>query len=144
MGAELGFIPSNLSLQLLFVQLSQDLALLYSIASINQQFLHNAAGFRLHLDLGNRQHLASCDYTLGQIAFFNRRDLCRINLGAAAGRLGDHSPDHEQNNHSCRDPPNAPFLLLIIRIAVSHVFPPPHRSWLHTRVISHEFLNIFL
>ena len=141
--AELSLVAANLGLELLFVEFSENLTLLYTIPSVHQQFLHDPAGLGLHLNLGNRLHFARCHNALGQVAFLDARDLRRINLRAAAGGFRDHPADEEHNKDGAPNPPKAPFLLLMIRIAVRHFFLHPC-SWLHTRVIGREFLNIFL
>ena len=81
----------DLRLDLDLVELRQELPFLDRIAVVHQQLLHDAAGFRLDLDLGDGRDLAGRHYALGQVALFHFRQFGGINLGAAAGRR-ENSP----------------------------------------------------
>ena len=80
-------------LYLFFIQLHQHLTLLHRLAIIHEQFFHNAAGFRLNVDLGDGLDLSGSYNVLGQVTAFHLGQLRWINAAAATGCR--HSPNHD-------------------------------------------------
>ena len=119
--AGLGLLHLRLNLDL--VELRQQLALLHAVAVVDQKLLHDAAGLRLHFDLGDRRDLAGRDHALGQIALFHFGELRRINLGAATRRR-DHSTRNQQHDDSYHAAPNNQFATLLLIISVTVHKPP--------------------
>src|SRR5205085_9787654 len=118
-GAELRLVFPYLCLQFFPIELSQNLSLLHMISGIDHELLNNAAGFGFHLDFSDRLNLAGCYHTLGEVALLDAGDLGRIDLGLAAGRLGNGSADRKHHHNGRDDPPYRP--LLFPMIAVRHV-----------------------
>ena len=74
-------------------EFNQDLTLLHWLAIIHQQFFHNAAGFRLNVDLGDGLDFSGSYNILGQVTAFHLGQLRWINAAAATGCR--HSPNHD-------------------------------------------------
>ena len=91
-----------------------------AIAVIDQQFLHNAAGFRFHLNLGDWRHLPCGHYTLGEVSLFHLGELGGVDLGAAAGRRKDSASDeqHDYRDHAAPNNQSATLLFAISAVTV--------------------------
>ena len=109
----------HLRFDLDLVELSQQLTLLHAIAVVDQQFLHNAAGLRLHFDLRDRRNFAGRHHALGEVSLFHFGELGGVDLGAAAGRRKDASGDQQHDYRDHADPNNQSATLLFAISAVT-------------------------
>src|SRR6202043_2274977 len=69
-------------LEVFLVELDENLALLDEIAFLDLDFLDDAVGLGLDIDLGDRLNLADRDHGAGEVTAFDHGKSRRVNIGA--------------------------------------------------------------